>query len=302
MCGDREVKPPLSLRRRILFVLGGAALISLAIIASLPVLAGVFQIVAVSYPSCPPLPDLPAPSASAQIISFPSTEFDRATPAMLIAGAEPRKNAVVIALPNAITAELEAYVRGGYDVLAYTHRACVGGVPSSLGYREAEQVGDAIAYLESIGYTRSQMALHGFSAAGAAALMAAAQFPGLAAVVSEGGYHQFPERVHLDAAQLGGIAAPFEAGAHIAYRMLNGLEMNVLDPLAALSGGGFPPTLLIYGSREPGLEPARWMQQAGENIRLWEVEGAGHGNYVYLAPDEYAERVISFLDQALPNS
>ncbi len=299
MCGDREVKPPRSLRRRVLFVLGGTAFISACIIASLPVLAGVFQIVAVSYPACPPLPDFPAISPTVQTLSFPSAEFQRETPAILISGLEPRKNAVVIALPNAISAELEGYLRGGYDVLAYTHRACLGSVPSSLGYREAEQVGDAVAYLEGRGFERSQMVLHGFSAAGAAAIMAAAQFANLAAVVSEGGYHQFPERVHLDALQLGGAAAPFEAGTHLAYRLLTGLDMNVLDPMAALSQDSFPPLLLIYGTREPGLEAARWMQASGENVTLWEVEGAGHGNYAHIAPDAYANRVISFLDQVM---
>ncbi|MBE2182346.1 MAG: hypothetical protein IAE89_02865 [Anaerolineae bacterium] len=299
MRGERQVKPSPSLRRRILFVLGGAALISVCIILSLFVLAGAFQIVAVSYPSCPPFPDLSAVSPEIQIVTFPSSEIERDTPAILISGVSPRKDAVVIALPNTIPAELAAYVRGGYDVLVYTHRACLTNTPSTLGYREAMQVGDAIAYLESIGFERLQIALHGFSAAGAAAMMAAEQFPGIGAVVAEGGYHQFPERVHLDAAQIGKFSVLFEAGAHITYRLLTGLEMSILDPMGALDAAHFPPILLIYGAREPGLEPARWMQAANDSAVLWEVEGAVHGNYVYIAPDEYANRVVTFLDEVM---
>jgi pimeloyl-ACP methyl ester carboxylesterase len=132
--------------------------------------------------------------------------------------------------------------------------------------------------------------------------MAAARISQIRAVTAEGGYHDF-------AAMLG-VENPrtffdrlFTAGASTAYRCIRDDDISVLNPLEAI--GQFEQThvLLIYGSEEISLPGARLMLeqalQNGVDAELWVVNGAGHGNYLSIAPDEYVRRVVEFHREAL---
>ncbi|MCB0195605.1 MAG: hypothetical protein KDJ65_26885 [Anaerolineae bacterium] len=57
---------------------------------------------------------------------------------------------------------------------------------------------------------------------------------------------------------------------------------------------------MIYGSREVSL-PGGVKQQsaAGDNATLWIVEGAGHGDYKFVAAEAYEAWVVEFFDGAL---
>lgn len=62
--------------------------------------------------------------------------------------------------------------------------------------------------------------------------------------------------------------------------------------------------LLVYGTNEPGMRGAVIMRdaavQAGNpNVELWQVQGAGHGNYIEVAGDAYRIRVVAFWDAAM---
>lgn len=297
------MKSQRTLRQRITFVLIGGG-IALALTAALvPTALGVGFIRALTTSSCggettPPLPH--------EDISFPSTEFKRPTPGWFIPAAPPT-GATVIVLPTANAgrgdrmAEIAVYHQGGLNVLSYSSRVCVGGAPSSLGYQEAFQVGDALAYLA----TRSdvdqyRIALHGFSAGSAAAIMAAARFPAVRAVVAEGGYHDFGAEVDSNAPNRLWFAPFFRFGARAAYRLITGDDMSALSPIRAISQIAPRPILLIYGTKEPSLNGGRLEQAAaGSNATLWIVPGATHGTYLTVAPDEYSRRVIAFMTAAL---
>ena len=77
---------------------------------------------------------------------------------------------------------------GHYNLLMFESRVCAGKGAISLGYSEVDDVGDALDYLrnnyDSIGVNMAHIALHGFSSAGATAIMAAARYPEIAAVYS----------------------------------------------------------------------------------------------------------------------
>ncbi|MEM7343622.1 MAG: CocE/NonD family hydrolase, partial [Chloroflexota bacterium] len=86
-------------------------------------------------------------------------------------------------------AEAAMLARHGYSVLIFESRPCAGIGPLTLGYREAGDISVALDYLlEQEGIDPNHIGVYGFSAAGAASLMAAAQRPELKAIVAEGGY------------------------------------------------------------------------------------------------------------------
>ena len=104
----------------------------------------------------------------------------------------PGSNGAAIIIPPALAEghgnrlhEADILRRHGYSVLTFESRRCAGLGSLSLGYREVAEVADTLAYL----LTRpeiepSRIGILGFSSGGAASVMAAAQLPGLRAVVA----------------------------------------------------------------------------------------------------------------------
>jgi dipeptidyl aminopeptidase/acylaminoacyl peptidase len=194
--------------------------------------------------------------------------------------------------------------RNGYAVFIFESRRCAGMGPLSLGYQEMNEVADALDYLltrEDVDPNR--IGIQGFSSAGATAIMATARLPTLRAVVAEGGYSNFFENA-LGTASSDGPFAYFEAiyrwSTKSIYRWGTGIDIHQLSPVEVIGDIAPRPILLIYGSQEVSLPGGRKQKMAaGDNARLWVVEGAGHGNYLDVAPEEYERRVVTFFDDAL---
>jgi len=219
----------------------------------------------------------------------------------------PGTNGAAVILPPAAASgrgnrlhEADVLARHGYAVLTFESRRCAGMGPLSLGYREIAEVGDALAYLEARGDVNpEQIGVLGFSSAGATAVMAAARTPALRAVVAEGGYGDFAEGV-LALGTGGPLEVLYKEAIALSYRLLSGVELAKLSPQSVIGTIAPRPILLIYGSRERSLGGARaQLVAAGPNAALWIVDGAGHGDYLAVAPEEYEARVIAFFDAAL---
>lgn len=296
------MEAPRTLRQRIRFVTRVTLFILVSLALIVPLAFGAGFMLVLTAPGCggettPPMPY--------EDVSFPSSEFNRPTPAYFIP-AEQSNGAAVIVVPTGNAgrgdrmSEIAVYHAGGFDVLTYNSRACFG-APNSLGYHEAEQVVDALAYLETRpGVDMSRIGIHGFSAGGAAAIMAAARFPQLGAVVAQGGYHDFRAEVERNTPPALWFAPLFRFGAFAVYRLTTDDDISVLSPISVIDRIPPRPILLIYGTDEPGLHGARLqLAAAGSNAELWEVTGAGHGNYLAAAPDEYPRRVVAFMAAAL---
>jgi dienelactone hydrolase len=195
--------------------------------------------------------------------------------------------------------EYIAMQRAGYNLLNIESRNCQG-LPNTLGYAEADDVGAALAYLATRpDVDMNRIGIHGFSAAGAASLMAAARYPELKAVIATGGYHNFSDT--LDA-ETGGTwyGALYSTGARLGYWLSTGQMLTVLNPIATIHQIAPRPILLVYGTHEPSLPGARLQQTAaGPNADLWVVEGASHGMYWAVAAQAFEQRMIAFLDTAL---
>jgi pimeloyl-ACP methyl ester carboxylesterase len=194
----------------------------------------------------------------------------------------------------------DIYARHGYAVLTFVSRRCAGIEPYSLGYREVNEVGDALDFLlarDDIDPNRIGIA--GFSSAGAASVMAAARFPQIRAVIAEGGYGDFAEGA-LDLGTGGPLEWIYKEAMAISYRVMAGVDIHKLSPLTVIGNIEPRPILLIYGTEEHSLGGAyKQLDAAGETAELWVVQGADHGGYLDVASMEYEQRVIAFFDRAL---
>ncbi len=62
------------------------------------------------------------------------------------------------------------------------------------------------------------------------------------------------------------------------------------------------PMLLLYGEHGQAIErelTPRYAAAAGPSTRLWEVPGSGHMGGLDAQPEQYEDRVVAFLDEAL---
>jgi uncharacterized protein len=194
-------------------------------------------------------------------------------------------------------------VRHGYAVFTFESRRCAGMGGLSLGYKEVDEVADALDYLLSRpDVDPARIGVYGFSSAGATAVMAAARLPHLNAVVAEGGYGDFAEETLIpspDRSLKSFFELLFFGSVRQTYGLLTGLDINLLSPADVIGQIAPRPILLIYGSREVSLVGGQRQQAAaGENAELWIVEGAGHGSYFDVAPEEYEARLVAFFDKA----
>jgi hypothetical protein len=200
-------------------------------------------------------------------------------------------------------AEADRLLRHGYSVLTFESRRCAGMGPLSLGYQEVDEVADALDYLLARPEVDpDRIGVHGFSSAGATAIMAAARLPALRAVVAEGGYGDFAEDT-LKPGRGKNLLSYFEvvyfAAVKLTYRLVTGIDINLLSPQDVIGQIAPRPILLIYGSQEVSLSGGRHqLAAAGDNATLWIVAGARHGNYLELAPEAYEARLVKFFDAA----
>lgn len=190
-------------------------------------------------------------------------------------------------------------VDAGYNVVVYESRRCAGMGPISLGYEEVDEVADVLDYLNNRDdVDPTQIGIHGYSSAGATAIMAAAQYPQIRAVVAVGNYADMDD---LLADNSGGMSSVlvglYRDGLKLGYWLMIGTPLKNLSPISVIDQIAPRPILLIYGTEEPGVDTSDDLQaRAGDNATLWVIEGEGHGGYRDRA--DYSERAIAFFDEA----
>lgn len=223
----------------------------------------------------------------------------------------PGVNGATIIMPPPFTsgrsvrlAEMEILAKRGYNIFMFESRRCAAMGPLSLGYKEVDEVADALDYLASRpDVDPERIGIYGFSSAGATSVMAAARHPRLRAIVAEGGYGDFTENAlgrNYQSGFMGYFVPLFRWGSYITYRGVTGLDISQLSPVTVIGQISPRPILLIYGTQEVSLPGGRRQKAAaGSNAELWVIEGAGHGNYLQVAPEEYERRLVTFFDTAL---
>ena len=260
---------------------------------SLPLLAGVLTAWGLLYAPCGTSAKTPADyGLPAEAVTLAARAGGSFTGTFI-----PGDNGAVIIMPPPFNGDRHARLpeaamlhRHGYSVFLFDSRRCAGMGPLSLGYNEVDEVADALDYVATRPEVDpNRIGLHGFSSAGATSIMAAARYPQVQAVVAEGGYADFSRTAMGETVQIRHLADAFlwlyRAGLRATYRVVIGAGLEQLSPLSVIDQLAPRPLLLIYGSNEASLPGARLqVQAAGPSAALWVVEGAGHGNYLRVAP------------------
>ncbi|NQW17727.1 MAG: alpha/beta fold hydrolase [Chloroflexi bacterium] len=193
-------------------------------------------------------------------------------------------------------------VKAGYSVFMFDLRGCgtSRARPASAGYHEQRDLIGALRYLESMGVSEDRIGVVGFSLGGAVAILACGRYGGAAAVVADSSFADLELRVQQS---MSGNLTPlkiFRPGMRVMARVLFGIDMGSVSPMRAISESNVP-VLLIHGDKDEIVPMIHYRLLAraveaglGET---WLVEGAGHAQGYRTAPEQYAERVLSFLDR-----
>lgn len=227
------------------------------------------------------------------------TEAGYALPAWWRSGTN---GAAVILLPgnggsrDTLLAEADLLARHGYAVLSLGPRACAG-QPSTLGLRESDDLTSAVE-LVSRQPGVAWVAVLGFSAGGAAAILGAAKTPAVQAVIAEGHFRSLDYEINNSPAAPLLTEWQVQRWVSLWFRLRTGAWPEQVSPMATLPTLR-RPLLLVFGEAEAENASADEQFAAAEQPKeLWIVPGCGHGGYLQADLPEYERRVVGFLDEA----
>jgi dipeptidyl aminopeptidase/acylaminoacyl peptidase len=192
----------------------------------------------------------------------------------------------------------------GFELLLFDFRSM--GVSKggfcSYGYHEQEDVHAAIAWLRA-NTAVERIGLYGISMGGSAALLAAADDPGVAAVATDCAFARLEDMIEQRYHILPRAwRRPVGDGMRYWAERWAGRVAHLVDPEAAVRRWKPRPLLVIHGERD-GLTPVehgrRLARAAGELGELWIVPGACHARSRYNAKSEYRRRLTAFFRQHL---
>lgn len=214
--------------------------------------------------------------------------------------------AAVILLPGnggsreSLLAEADLLAAQGYAVLSLSPRACAGQL-STLGLREAEDLRPVVEYLTAQPGIE-WIAVLGFSAGGAAAVLGSVEVPEIRAVIAEGHYRSLDYEIDNSKAVPLSIVLQIQRWVSFWYRLRTDAWPEQVSPIDRLDELQPRPVLLIFGEREAENNGAADQFTAARPPKeLWIVPGAGHGGYLQASPQAYPQRIIDFLDNARRN-
>ena len=207
---------------------------------------------------------------------------------------------------SAVLDQAAVLARAGYGVLLFDARGHgeSGGRAMDFGWFGDSDIGAAVTYLVGRpGVNAGRIAAIGLSMGGEQAIGAAAGDPRLQGVVAEGA----PGRTAADKSWLSeeyGFRGWVQEGVdHLIYWCAD-LLTSARPPLSlrdAAARMAPRPLLLITAGDVPDERLAAEHVQAAApaTVQVWDVPGAGHTSGLATAPDEWANRVLAFLDGLL---
>ncbi|HKP55023.1 MAG TPA: alpha/beta fold hydrolase [Chloroflexia bacterium] len=176
--------------------------------------------------------------------------------------------------------------------------------PVTLGYKERWDLMDAVRYIQ----TRSdvdpnRIGAFGLSMGGAVAIMAAAEEPGIKAIVTDSAYADITDMIKPGIVVfLGKLALPF-APLIVRYaETMMGIRAHEIRPEKAASKLGERPLFVIHGLDDALTHPQsayKIYQAATGPKELWLLPECGHGCAPSVAPAEYKRRINEFFSRWL---
>ena len=211
---------------------------------------------------------------------------------------------------NRLDSESLAFVartlhRAGYSILAFDLRGhgASEGSRFSLGHHERKDIAAAVDHLVARGHPMRRIALYGESMGASAVLQALRLRPDVGAVVADSAYADGPSIVEEAGPGATGLPGIFTPGIVWAARTLLGLDADAVDPERVVRDSPERPFLFIHceGVELIRVHHARRLREASAHpdSELWLVPGCGHVGAWKLQPEEYARRLLAFLDARL---
>jgi len=197
-------------------------------------------------------------------------------------------------------------VAEGYGVLLFDLRnsGASEGDLTTLGYLEVFDVGGALAFvLAQPESDAERVGLLGHSMGGVTAILAAARYPRIGAVVAESAYTSVRDNVSESVEALTGLPAfPFAPFVVWFGEREAGLDISQVSPIDVIGTISPRPILLVHGELDQAISVEnvwRLYAAAGEPKELYVIPNAGHGGFPEAQPEEYARRVVGFFDRHL---
>jgi pimeloyl-ACP methyl ester carboxylesterase len=197
----------------------------------------------------------------------------------------------------------------GYGVLLYDSRnhGASGEARVSLGYHERLDAEAAVGFLRDNMKKGEHIVLYGISMGAVAALLAAAETPEVAAVISDSAFLSFEDTTAHHVRVFFRLPA-FPLANELRYFIerranFDGAQLNALEAVKRI---GDRPIFFISGKNDkrmpPAITEALYNAASNSNKDLMIVDGAEtaiHGHAYQAAPKEYIKRISQFLDAAL---
>ena len=196
---------------------------------------------------------------------------------------------------------------GGYAVLLYDFRAhgWSDGGRTTFGIKEVDDLQAALTWVDQQTERRClPLILLGESMGASVSLLVAAEVKRVRAVVSDSAYARFDSAVggRLRTALGNTMGNAITPSAQRAGERILGVRCADIAPMEAAARIAPRPLFLIHGQEDRFITPDNSraiLAAAPDNTTLWEVADARHVRSIYVAGDEYGERVLAFLAEAL---
>ncbi|NDJ35643.1 MAG: hypothetical protein GYB64_13355 [Chloroflexi bacterium] len=264
-------------------------------------LAWIYSSALLGAPCVGPLDGLDTRGYPAEAVSFPSREGHTLRGWYSVGSEHPE--IVIIVVPGgagntwAALNDAAIFAEAGFSTLIYEHRTCADpDLHMTTGYREAEDLLGAVDYLRDRDGV-DHIGVSGFSVGGTAALLAAPEEPAIEAVIAMGGFASLAHDIRDPQRDLSVPDRIFREAVASVLSLRLGTPVRHVAPVTTVDEIAPRPLLLVYGEYEMH-SGGRLYEAAGPGSDLWMVPGATHGAYPVVAPEEYSERLSSFMQDA----
>jgi len=255
----------------------------------------------------PPMP-VARPEATGEFAGLEEVSFTNVDGLTLRGWYVPSRNRAAVVLVHGFAGnrtqllfEARVLARAGYGVLLFDLRAHgeSEGDRVTWGDRERHDVTAALDFVSArADVDPARLGLFGFSMGGTTSLLVASSDARVKAVVAAGAYPALEADVYSGYGRWGALSAE-----PVLWTLRHaGVDVEAVRPIDGMCRLQGRPLLLVNGDIDPDAPAklqASLFRAACEPKSLWVVEGAGHGEYAKVAPEEYERRLRQHLDPAL---
>ncbi|MGG1663034.1 alpha/beta hydrolase [Brevibacillus sp. NRS-1366] len=192
----------------------------------------------------------------------------------------------------------------GFDVFMFDFRNAGDSSDSltTIGLREQQDLLGAIDYAASV-HPEKTIGLVGFSMGAATALLVGGEDARIRAIVADSPFYSLQEYLEENLPQWTGLPRfPFNWFIMTLSPILLGANPRHVKPYKAVKLAE-KPIFLIHGTNDATIPTANserlYSLATDSHSALWLVPDAGHVRSYALVPDEYASRVIAFLEKGM---